>query len=208
MDIDNWSYDFESLPFWGTKYRYPYDLMCENSQLDMAFLIYSIDEFRMGWYGGFLAVFKNKKSPELMLLVDKRIFSNSETVFSGDGKLAFAKSCLWNEGFPILIFDLSAQKFACFKTVTDNISFEVKETERNEFVIVADEWQMEHDASGLLTKLNGTKIETGILDWMPFSDIDSFCAQFEKPHRGPGLFKKIYKLIYSAFCSLFVFNKL
>ena len=176
MTINGWSYDFPSLPQWNLRDEIPYvsDALYENAQQDIAFLMYSIVEYRMGCYAGHLVVLRNKKKPEAFLQVEKAAFSNSEVVFSMDGKLAFVKSAIWDGGWPVFVFDLSTQRFACVKTTTNNISFTVKEIEQNDFALVADAWQMQHDASGLLKKLHGTRIETAALTWLPFSEMDAF----------------------------------
>ena len=194
MKLDNWEYDFGSLPHWDDRNSYPhmyYDLLYENPRLDMAFVVYSIIEYRMGAYVGFLAILKNRKSPELVLQTREGVFGNSEIVFSMDGKLAFAKSSLWDDGWPLFIFDLLSRNFACFRTTSDNNGFTVRETARNEFTIIADKWQLKNNSSGLLEKLDGTRIEIDALKWMPFGDIDSFCAYLIKSCRKPGIFERI-----------------
>jgi len=194
MNINGWNYDFDSLPDWDVRDWVPYvtDLLFENPQRDTAFLIYSIVEYRMCAYAGKLAIFRNKKKPELFLRVEKSSFSNSEVTFSLDGRFAFVQSSVWDGGWPIFIFDLVAKKFSYFETVTDNICFTVREIEYSTFAIVADEWQMKDEPHGLLRKLHGTRIEMNALKWMPFADIDSFCGKSEKP----GLCKRLRRFLW------------
>lgn len=198
MNINDWNYDFESLPYWDLRNKKLYtsdDKIYENSQLDTAFLIYSISEYRMGWYAGFLAILKNKMKPELILRCESCFFSNSEIIFSKDGNLAFVKGGFWADGWPIFIFDLKIQKFAYYTAITEICGFTVTEDEFANFVIVADKWAMEQETSGLLKKLNGTIIKIKSLKWKPFKNIDSFCTQLWKAHHRVSLFKKICRFL-------------
>lgn len=193
----DWNYDFTSLPHWDVRDKIPYvyDLLFENGPMDLAFLIYSIVEYRMCSYAGYLAILQNKKKPELMFWTEKPVFSNAEVMFSRDGQLAFAQSAFWNDGgWPIYVFDLPNRRFARFKTITKNICYTVKEIEPNEFVIVADEWQMRNDE--LLQKINGTKIEIKALKWRPLGNIDSFWARFEKSYPSLSLIHRIRKFLF------------
>jgi hypothetical protein len=151
------------------------DILYENPKLDVAILHYSIAESSMCFYSGFLAIFENKENPRLVLSIKNGKFTNMKIFFSANGNLAFAKSALYNGGWPIFIFDLLNQSFAYFKTITNNICYDVIETNNNDFTIVADEWQMKDNP--LLQNLNGTKIKIDTLTWMPFREIDSFFTQ-------------------------------
>lgn len=201
----DWNYDFQSLPVWDVRDKNPYvyDLLFENTKMDLAFLIYSILEYRMLAYAGFLAILRNKDKPELLFRTAKPVFGNTAVIFSRDGKLAFVRSSMWNGGWPIFVFDLYTQRFACVRTVIKNPCFIVKEFEQNEFVIVADGWQVEHDDNDSgLKELDGTTIETDTLQWLPLSDFDSFCERFEESSRaeqspqGLGLFQRIRQLLF------------
>ena len=175
-NINEWNFNFESLPYWDNRNTHwnARDMLYENEQMDMAFVVYSIIETRMCFYEGFLAVLKNKQKPELLLNVTTGTFTERKVVFSSDGKFAFMQSALWDKGWPVFVFDLSTQQFACFKTVTTNLSFSVEEID-NSFIITADKWQMEHDSNSGLRALDGTEIETNKLKWFPFEEINSFC---------------------------------
>ncbi|MCL1883012.1 MAG: hypothetical protein FWF81_04570 [Defluviitaleaceae bacterium] len=181
MMINGWDFDYESLPHWqhqeewtvqeGRMYSY---VFCENKVHDIAFLVYSICEARMGWYCGFLAVLKNKQSPELFLNVTNGTFTQGKVFFSADGNFAFIKSSVPDGGLPIFIFDLPANKFACYKPKARNSCYWVEEI-GGKFIIVADKWQMENDKKSGLKKLNGTEIKLKKLKWFPSQDLDSFC---------------------------------
>jgi hypothetical protein len=144
--------NFESLPYWKNREKIPYvyDLLFENKQIDIAFLSYSIAEVTMCYYVGFLAIFKNKEKPELLLNATKGSFSNEKVVFSTDNKFVFVKSAVYTKkGCPIFIFDLLNKNFACLKII-QNIN------------------------NNTMEKINETKIEIDNLKWMPFEQFDSF----------------------------------
>ncbi len=203
MMFHGWEYDFTSLPHWDIRneYHFAYDSLYENPSSDTAVLLYSIVECRMLCYAGFLAIVRNKKKPELMLRVEEITFWDSRVVFSADGALVFAKPYLWISAgrrlsvWLVFIFDVSTERFACFRILANDIDFTVKERERNVFIIVADEQHMKQDASGLPGKLNGTKIELDALEWMPWSEINSFCVRLMKEaiEARYGFFERIYR---------------
>ena len=190
--LSDWNYDYPSLPHWNLRNEVPYvyDLLHESPTQDAAVLIYSIVEWRMLDYAGYLAILRNKKKPELALLAKNPVFRNDEIVFSEDGALAFVNSAIWDgRGFPVFIFDLSAGNFSFFRIIHQNAHCTVKEIGRNEFVV-------EHDAP---EKFHGEKIPIDALKWMPWADLDPVCEQLRKTSRLPGFFKKIGRFIASRF---------
>ncbi|MDR1196291.1 MAG: hypothetical protein LBL00_07445 [Endomicrobium sp.] len=155
MNINGWDYNFKSLPYWDNREKFPYvyDLLFENEQADIAFLIYSITEVTMCYYVGFLAIFKNKEKPELLLNATKGGFLNEKVIFSIENRFAFVKSAIYiKKGWPIFIFDLLNRQFACLKIIPNS-------------------------KNDLMGRINETKIEIDKLKWMPFERLDSFCSE-------------------------------
>ena len=175
MDISGWNYNFEHLPYWDQRKidPYAYDALYENKQLDIAVLIYSICEIRMCYYVGFLAIFKNKQKPELIMNITGWTFKDSPIVFSADGKFAFIHFDWWSDGWPILIFDFINYTFSYFYANTEGLNFTINELKKNEFSVV-------HSIVGLSETSSEVKIELEKLEWMHFRDIDSFSANLRK----------------------------
>ena len=174
MNINGWEYPYDSLLHWDRRKRifnyYGYDCLYENESLNMAILLHSIVEESMCYSAGFLAIFKNKKYPELVLQT-KYSFYEKDIIFSADGRYAFAIPGKYTKG--IFVFDLLMDSFAFFAVVTDTINLCVKEIKRNKFVISLSEWDMRNSKKN--KALNDTEIEIGRLTWQPFNQIDAFC---------------------------------
>ena len=183
MNINGWDYPFESLPNWdrrNTLYNaYGYDRLYENKQMNMAVLLYSVAEVSMCYCAGFLAIFRNKNAPKLVLQV-KHSFYEKDVMFSSDAKYAFAIPGRYTQG--IFIFDLEKETFAFFNIISSSIQMCVKEIGGNKFIITFDESQMRNSEKN--KKLHGTKIDIDLLKWHPFKQIDSFCEKLECLNNG------------------------
>ena len=179
MNINGWEFT-PSAQYWSTARRNLYgahDVLFENQLLDTAILIHSIVEARMLSYEGFLIILNCKKKPTI-ILQPKYPFKNKEVVFSSNGKYALSFPAIYANGWHIIIFDLIENHFSCIVQDTNNSSFNVQESGREAFSIVADKLQMESDDS--LKKIHETEISLKELSWLPFNQIDIFCDQLRK----------------------------
>jgi len=182
MNIDGWEYPYETLQRWNWINRddyHAYDLLFENEQSSVAILIYSVIETRMSSYEGFLAILRDKDNPQLILQT-KCFFKDKDVIFSSDGRFALATASVWNQGWPIIIFDLVNQRFSSFVARTNDSSFYLKENRKNEeFIILAREEQQAKRTDDSLKKLDGTKIRINELKWRPFGEVEAFCQEFQ-----------------------------
>lgn len=136
-----WKYDFTSLPYWEGKRRssYGYDKYFEFTNSDVLCSIYSIEEERMNTYYGFLAIFKNKSNPELLLnitdfhIYDQEIFSDSSENFIFL-RFEFIKGIIKSQ-FPIIIIDIKNEKFCYLKTNEASRKYSISQIDSDTFNI-------------------------------------------------------------------------
>lgn len=170
MKTTDWTFDFAALPRWDNRKADPwiYDEYFEIPQSDTLCCLYAISEVSMLNYQGFLAVFRNKENPELILnIADGYAFCVNFSV-SDDGSLIFLQPSIYDPGAkrclrPVLILDIPNNRFACRKTENYCPAYQVIQKKANLFVIEADESQRKGIKQ--LAALHGTKIRTRWLKW-------------------------------------------
>lgn len=166
----DWKFDFPSLPRWDIRDTIPfvYDKFYYLPQSDMLCCIYSIAEVSMGWYVGFLAILKNKESPEPVLNVADGLNFCDNFSANKSGDILFLQPSIYDKAStkircPILIIDLAHKKFALFETDNYNPRYKVVEISDTVFGIEADEKQRKNDER--LNSLSKRKIDLTCLEW-------------------------------------------
>ncbi len=110
-----WNIDYSILPTPERKkarYSYSIDKFYFSEEFDIACLMYTITEYRMGAYAGLVALYKNKDSPKLVYNSFKNWY-----IYRGDRSALFVNNKIIlrllnkTEG-PFIVFDLHKDKFA------------------------------------------------------------------------------------------------
>ena len=177
----DWNFDFSSLPRWDNRNRIPfvYDKFHYVPQTDVLCCIYSIAEVRMGWYNGFLAVLKNKETPELIINITEGINFCDNFSVNKQGNLLFFMLSIYNKtnsavSCPIFIVDLANKKFAFYSTENYNPCYKIKEISDCIFCIEADEAQRK--TSEKLNELTKQHIDLNSLEWFDFSNLNNIAS--------------------------------
>lgn len=175
LTTTGWNFDFSSLPLWDNrKVLGVYDQFFEIPQSDTLCCLYSICEVSMCSYRGFLAVLRNRESPQLVLSSKVNFCVNFSV--NSEGNLIFLQphlyNCVTNQiNCPILILDIEKNQFSYLRTDNCCPEYKVVEQEKSVFVIEADEYQRKHNKE--LQALHGMKIHTNGLKWTDMNKLDS-----------------------------------
>lgn len=172
----DWNYDFTSLPWWNNREELGgvYDRFYEIPQSDTLCCLYSIYEITMGNDLGFLAVLRNKETPELVLT--SQINFAVHLSANSAGNLIFLHPYLYDKSThqskcPILILDIQRKRFSYVRTNNRCPGYKVIEKKKAVFTIEADEYQRKHNKE--LKALHGKKIRINWLKWHDLNQLDS-----------------------------------
>ena len=195
MKTTDWPYDFASLPYWENRFHIPYvyDEYLEIRQTDTLCCVYSIAEVTMGTYLGFLAVLKNKQSPELILNITNGIHFLGSISANSKGDLLFLQGDLYHKKSntivrPVVIIDVVKNVFAFFETDNINPCYRVIELDENTFGFKADEKQCQSDQR--LAALSRKTMNLKQLQWYDYTEFHMLPQKiFSKKHLFPRLFK-------------------
>lgn len=178
INVENdWNYDFSSLAKWDIRDRIPfvYDKFHSLPQCDALCCIYSIAEVRMCWYQGFLAIFKNKNEPKLVLDIHKELTFSDNFSANKNGDIIFLLSHFYEKtsggvGNLIFIVDIVREKFSYIRINNNNPCYKVVELNDGVFGIEVDEFQRSNNEQ--LDEFSKTMIILDRLDWYTFDDTD------------------------------------
>ena len=169
MRTTDWNCDFSTLPRWDNRERIPYvfDEFYELPQSDILCCLYSVAEASMMNYMGFLAIFRNKENPELVLNVTDFPFCVNFSA-SDDGNLLFLQPSIYlreksRTVRPVLVLDIKNNRFSYLKTANDCPAYNVVQKKPHIFVIEVDEQQRKGIRQ--LAELHGKTIQTRWLRW-------------------------------------------
>lgn len=142
MRTTDWTYDFSSLPRWDNRERDPwiYDEYFELPQSDTLCCLYSISEVSMMNYLGFVAILRNKQHPELVLTIAENYAFCPFFDASADGTLLFMQplfSSPRNCVCPVLLLDLTSNRFACVLKANSQPSFRMTQKSDTVFTVEA-----------------------------------------------------------------------
>ena len=169
MEINGWKYDYESLDGWDARDKNPWysDKLMSNSNSDTACLIYSVREVRMCTEMGYLAIFKYKDDPKLMINVISMMFPVQEPFYSNDGRYIILKAQIYMKETdriecPILFLDVIDMKFANFEMKGNNYTYQFEQLAPWKFLVKVDDYQKtESYAANTIVNLED-------LVWLPF----------------------------------------
>ena len=164
MRTTDWNYDFLSLPCWNDREKLwdVYDEYHEVPQSDLLFCLYSIAERRMLDYRGYLAIFRNKTNPELVINISEYTFC--QTFFANKaGSLICLQPCVYIRKqnrtiYPILVVDIENNCFACALTRNTSRNCQITQGRAQIFTV---------DISGQRTR----KIRGRWLKWHPLEQL-------------------------------------
>ena len=179
MKTTDWKYDFSSLPGWELREKLwdaNNDDFYDFPRSDTLCCIYSIREVRMCNPLGYLAVFKGKHDPQLLVNISDRFAFRPRVSASEDGSLLFLQPQIYYKqtnhiATPILILDMQKNRFAFIRTDNYNSCYQVIQQSQKVFVIDADEYQRKNDKR--LHALHGKKIRTRFLRWYPLARLSN-----------------------------------
>lgn len=173
--ITDWKYDFKSLPKWDLhSQNYIYDFFIESKKSNTLFCVYSVNEARMMYYIGWLAILKNKEDPQLVITTKDNIFFSPISYFDDDGDFLFLvyRTNSHDEAYkePVVIFDISKEKFAWFETSGLGGLYEIyKKSE--------DVFEIKHEGFTINRKVSEEpeikEIHIGDLQWYPINQLNN-----------------------------------
>lgn len=170
----DWIYNFESLPKWYLhSQNYIYDFFIESKKSNTLFCVYSVNEARMMYYIGWLAIFKNKENPQLVITTKDNIFFSPISYFDDDGDFLFLVYLTNYQGKehkePVVVFDISKERFALFETSGIGGFREI-------FKKSEDVFEIEHKGFTINRKLieepEIKEIHIGDLQWYPINRLN------------------------------------
>ena len=169
MRTTDWNWDFSTLPYWDNREQLPYvfDEFYELPQSDILCCLYSVAEASMMNYMGFLAIFRNRENPELILNVTDFPFCVNFSA-SDDGNLLFLQPSIYlgEKSLtvrPVLVLDIKNSRFSYIRTANCCPTYKVIQKKANVFEIEADELQRRNNRP--LSALHARKIRTRWLRW-------------------------------------------
>lgn len=169
MRTTDWNYDFSALPRWDDRERIPYvfDEFYELPQSDTLCCLYSVEEVSMMNYVGFLAIFRSKEKPELVLNVTDFSFCINFSA-SADGNLLFLQPSIHlpDKGRtvrPVLLLDIKNNRFSYLRTDNYSPAYQVMQKSPHVFEVEAD--AQHRNSIPRLAALHGKKIQTHWLRW-------------------------------------------
>jgi|GEM_PF-2564504 len=171
---NNWNIDLEALAGVNRNnhhwIRDEFYLSPDNKFLS---IVYSIAEYRMGWYFGSLAIYTNQYEPE-EVLNNGDILCNGTTnhlFYSNDSRFAFVKVKIdVNHDFkiilPFLIIDLADNKFSYY-LISNNFAYSIKDIGGCKFQLI------ESSNEKRFLSRNNEIIDVTKLSWYPMDRLSS-----------------------------------
>lgn len=164
MRTTDWNYDFSSLPCWNNRDKLwdAYDEFYEIPDRDLLCCLYSIAERRMLDYRGFLAIFRNKEKPELVLAISDYTFSKTFFV-NKEGNLIFLQPCVYIQKldravYPIVVLNIEKK---CFSYVLPRNTMGVRKITQDRSAVFTVEISGRHNR----------KIRSHWLKWHPLDQL-------------------------------------
>ncbi len=173
----DWNFDFSSLPRWSNRETVPfiYDSFYHVLGSDSLCCIYSVNEVRMGWYQGFLAILKNKNDPRLILNIAEKITFGDYFSVDKSGNIFFLMGLVSDKKTggikcPVIIVDIKNNRISYHDSNNYNPCYRVVELEDSVFGFEVDSSQAETDHR--LAALSDQTIDLRLLDWYDFCELN------------------------------------
>lgn len=119
MNISGWNYDFETLPHFENRKdgEYTEDMLYESPDGSFCVVNYSVKEVRSGDFRGFLAILKNKETPEKVLNITNINFIKEAPFFASSKPLTAVLAHIYADDIKqylaiTVIIDLQKERFA------------------------------------------------------------------------------------------------
>ncbi|WP_145110753.1 hypothetical protein [Gimesia panareensis] len=194
-----WRIDFAALP--GperSKLAYAHDVVQPAATKDLAAVVYSAIELRMGSYGGYFALFEGPpEAPRVLwcphlLPCDGGL--NSLQWLDGD-RYVVANGYMYDGkkylAYPFLFVDVEQQQVAYFQMMNSYIA--VIESTAAGWII------REREKDTRFPSRDGERIDPQALYWLPWSQIDELKAHYWEEVKGPekpGWFRRLLDTIF------------
>jgi hypothetical protein len=170
--IEGWKINIDKLIHTDktfANYNFDYKIF-ESKNSNLGLLLYDIAEVRMGWEVGRLAIYQNKKKPQLILNARNLLcFYTSDTIqFNENESLIFLKIFIRNDSsveIPFLVLNLKNNMFSIIKVIS-SLPYRIEETQSNEFILV------EKYKDDRFESYNGKIIDINALDWFSINKIE------------------------------------
>ena len=184
LNLKGWNIELDRLPS-PEREKSPYlccfDQLFESDDKTIACLLYTVFEYRSDFRAGLLAVFENKKNPELLLNPDNTWFefNGFNTVFFGkSNKIIFLRKICYNNrlanpDIPFCIIDLEKMLFTFHEFDFTSMYYSIEERISSiyEIVLIHDDLLKK---SGRKSR-NGEKIDLYNCKWFSLNEINNFC---------------------------------
>lgn len=164
-----WNYPVETLPKWDIHKREfgGDDRLFESDYAKYACLLYSIVEWRMGWYSGYLAILRDKRNPKLIINPTNTMWY-PWVQFSLNEDILFL--CSYNGGeYPIIILNLEKKCFSALRVV-NGFHYSIKEIDSTHFKLIADVGEM--NSSRKIEWVDGMVFNLKRQRWFPINKLD------------------------------------
>lgn len=150
-------------------YNFDYKIF-ESKNSNLGLLLYDIAEVRMGWEVGRLAIYQNKRKPQLIFNARNLLcFYTSDTIqFNENESLIFLKIFIRNDSsveIPFLVLNLENNMFSIIRVI-NSLPYRIEQTQSNEFILV------EKYKDDRFESYNGKIIDINELDWFSINKIE------------------------------------
>lgn len=148
FDNKGWEIPFLNLPTpirGVSPYIFLQDKLFESSDKEYACFFYTITEYRMGFYIGLIAIFKNKDNPTLIVSPINQWFDyqGEDSIYFFD-KFIFVRKLAYNKneeisGTPFVIFDLDKNRFGFIDFDWSSIYYSIQKVSGTVFEFYPDD---------------------------------------------------------------------
>lgn len=182
---NDWKIDFDSLPGPDrSELLYSYDVVRPAVTKDLAAVVYSVFEYRMGSYGGFFALFEGPpETPRILWcpdLLQCTAYLNTLQWLDGD-RYIVVNGYMYDDkkyaAHPFFFVDVELQQIAYFQMI-DSFNAVIESTEAG--------WIIREDKKDArLPRRDGEIIDPQALDWFPWSQVDEMKTRYWEEVKGP-----------------------
>ena len=176
MLINGWEIDIATLPGPHNSFlndNFDYKMYISKSEM-YSCLVYDIAEIAMGWEVGRIAIFKNKKKPELILNPDSFLclYSGAEVQYSNNENVIFISQYIEIDQakrivkLPFCVIDIEMNRFS-YIDIENSTAYEIFEISEMEYSL-----REKYRDNRFISK-DGIKIDFRLQDWHGFQEINN-----------------------------------
>lgn len=184
MNINGWEIDKKRLWTSEMASNYVKDLLFESPDQNFACLFYNIDEYRMGFYGGLIAIYEGKNRPLLTANPKNQWFDYyGDRSVSFSDKYLFARKLAYNEneglsGTPFVVFDLEKRKFAFIDFDVTSIYYSLAKDQNCLYRFILDYPNELKNMRVKFPSRHGQTVNLGTLNFYPLDNGDDMIQMY------------------------------